>query len=244
MRSLEKPDWLRLAAFALMVVCLTGCRRHREEATPEIIAAGEPETYSATVVRSAVDGETRETATSRTARRGDWRREEWQEAGAARAVILRPDLGKGYLLDLDKRLYVEFDYAALPPAEGARAATAAPAGAAAAPPAVAAEEVERALSDAPAPTQITERVLADETIDEQRCQAIEERATFADGHVEVTRSRRARDLAGLPLLIEVEREGGARWTVERRDLRLDVSPDLFAVPAGFRKVDKLPAATK
>ncbi|HJQ23034.1 MAG TPA: hypothetical protein VKA60_03900 [Blastocatellia bacterium] len=229
---------------ALLVICFTSCRRHAEPATPEIIAAGEPETYSATVVRLAAAGETRETVTSRVARRGDWRREEWQEAGAVRAVILRPDLGKGYLLDINNRSYVEFDYAAGAPAAARRPVTPPPANETTAPPAINAEEVERALSDAPAPTQVTEHVLADHTIDEHPCQVIEARATFADGRVEITRSHRARDLAGLPLLIEVEREGGARLTIERHEVRLDVSPDAFVVPTGFRKVDQLPRTAK
>src|SRR5437763_1541536 len=113
-----------------------------------------------------------------------------------------------------------------------------------APAEVNAEEVDRALSDAPAPVRVDQRVLRDQTIEEHPCQVIEERATFAGGRVEVTRSRRARDLAGLPLLIEVESASGARLTIERRDIRLDVANDDFAVPAGFRKVDRLPAAKK
>jgi len=212
-----------------------------------IIAAGEPEVYSATLTRLAIDGEVRETSASSVARRGDWRREQWTEAGGARAVILRPDLGKGYLLDLNERLYVEFDFAASPaaspPPDGARE-TAARASEGEAPAAINAGEVDRALSDAPAPVQVETRVLADQTLQDHPCQVIEERATFADGRVEVTRSRRARDLAGLPLLIEVESAGGARLTIERRDIRLDVSNDDFAVPAGFRKVDSLPATKK
>ena len=243
MRSLAQQNWPRLAALALIVICFTNCRRHADEVSAEIIAASEPETYSATVVRQAVDGQTRETATSHVARRGDWRREAWEEAGAARAIILRPDLGKGYLLDINRHLYVEFDYAAGTPADAGRAATSQPTSEGATPPSIDAEEVERALSDMPAPAQVAPRVLADQTIDEHPCQVIEARATFADGRVEVTRSHRARDLGGLPLLIEVE-SGGARLTIERHDIRLDVSPDEFVVPAGFRKVARLPDAPK
>jgi hypothetical protein len=182
------------------------------------------------------------------ARRGDWRREQWTEAGGARAVILRPDLGKGYLLDLDHRLYAEFDMAAsrvadVPPTsvDGERGARA---GETEAPAAIHANEVDRALGDAPTPVQIETRLLADQIVQDHTCQVIEERATFADGRVEVTRSRRARDLAGLPLLIEVESASGARLIIERRDIRLDAAPDDFAVPAGFRKVDRLPTAPK
>jgi hypothetical protein len=242
MRSLGKPDWSRLAGLVLLVICLISCRHRPDAASVEIIAAGEPDVYAATVTRLAVDGEARETTSGSVARRGDWRREQWTEAGAARALILRPDLGKGYLLDLDRRLYVEFDSGTTSPAAAVR--DAAPSASESAPPAISLEEVERALSDAPAPVQVALRVLGDETIEDHPCQVIEERATFADGRVEVTRSRRARDLAGLPLLIEVESPNGARLTTERRDVRLDVSPEDFAVPASFRKVDQLPAAKK
>ncbi|MFL6273655.1 MAG: hypothetical protein ACJ74G_00475 [Blastocatellia bacterium] len=241
MRSLGKADWSRPAWLVLLIICLINCRRRPPAAIAEIIAAGEPDVYSATLTRLAVDGVARETTSGSVARRGDWRREQWTEAGAARALILRPDLGKGYLLDLDHRLYIEFNSGTTAPAAMRNAA---PPASESAPPAISLEEVERALSDAPALVQLNLRVLGDETIEDHPCQVIEERATFADGGVEVTRSRRARDLAGLPLLIEVESSNGARLTTERRDVRLDVAIDDFAVPAGFRKVDQLPATRK
>jgi len=245
MRMLAKRDWRRLAALALLVIWFTNCHGRPAEQSATILAAGEPEVYSATLTRLAIDGSVRETITSMVERRGDWRREQWTEASGERAVILRPDLGKGYLLDLNHRLYLEFDYGASPAGNAPiDAASAAPGGEGDAPPAINANEVDRALSDAPAPVKAETRVLADQTVQDHTCQVIEERATMADGRVEVTRSRRARDLGGLPLLIEVESASGARVTIERRDIRLDASPDDFAVPSGFRKVDKLPAALK
>lgn len=210
-----------------------------------MIPAGEPEVYSATVTRLAVDGAARESLASLVERRGDWRREQWTDALGERAVILRPDVGKGYMVDLNNRLYVEFDYGASltgsPPMAAARIAVASAGSAADATAAIDADEVDRALSTAPVPVLVETQVLADQTLQDHVCQVIEERATMADGRIEVTRSRRARDLAGLPLLIEVESASGARVTIERRDIRLDAAPDDFAVPAGFRKVDRLPA---
>lgn len=210
----------------------------------EIIAAGEPAAYAATVVRSTVDGEAREPDVSQVARRGEWRREQWTEAGSARALILRPDLGKGYLLDLDRRVYVEFDFAAGTSPTMTKGAGRETIGDDETPAAVKADEVDRALSDVPKPVQVETRVLADQTIQGYACQMVESRATFADGHVEITRICRARDLEGLALLVEVESATGARSTVERRDIRLDVSPDEFVVPADFKRVDKLPPAPK
>src|SRR4051812_44159190 len=161
MRSLGKADWSRLAWLVLLIICLISCRRRPPAAIAEIIAAGEPDVYSATLTRLAVDGEARETTSGSVARRGDWRREQWTEAGAARALILRPDLGKGYLLDLDHRLYIEFNSGTVAPAAAVR--NAAPPASESAPPAISLEEVERALSDAPAPVQVVRRVLGDET---------------------------------------------------------------------------------
>ena len=245
MRSLAKRSWLRLAALALLLACFSDCRRRPAETSAEVIAAGEPEVYAATINRAAADGAAQEAVVSRVARRGDWRREQWTEVGGERALILRPDLGKGYLLDLGHRVFVEFDYAAgmpspLTPKGAARETTSD--SDSQTPAALQAGEVDRALSDAPAPVQVETRVLADQTVQGYACQVVESRATFADGRVEITRSRRARDLDGLPLLIEVESAGGARFTVERRDIRLDVSPDEFTLPADFRRVERLPVA--
>lgn len=246
MRWLAKRNGSRLVALALLSLWAAGCHRRAAEPLAAILPAGEPEVYSATVTRTVGDGQARDETASLVARRGDWRREQWDEAAGARALVWRPDLGKGYLLDLSNRLYVEFAFAASPasgPPPVTHESIAAPA-ATEAPAAIDAGEVDRALNDAPAPVQTETRVLADQTVQGHPCQVIEERATRADGRVEITRSRRARDLAGLPLLVEVESANGARVTIERRDIRLDVSEDDFAVPPGFRKVERLPATAK
>jgi hypothetical protein len=243
MRSPAKRKWLWLAALALLILAVGSCKRRSAETAAAIIPAGEPEAYSATVTRTAVDGEARDETVSRVARRGDWRREQWSEAGGERALIWRPDLGKRYLLDLNNRLYIEFAFAAGPVGKAPPDAAHNPAvqgGETTTPTVIDAGDIDRVLSDAPAMIQVEVRVLADQTLQDHPCQVIEERATLANGRLEVTRSRRARDLAGLPLLIEVESASGARLTIERRDLRLDPSNDDFAVPSGFRKVDKLP----
>ncbi|MFL6215955.1 MAG: hypothetical protein ACJ74J_18880 [Blastocatellia bacterium] len=244
MKSPAKSDWLRLAALALLTLCSVSCQRRAAETTAAMIAAGEPEVYAATITRLAVDGEAREQSTSQIARRGDWRREQWSEAGGARALIQRPDLGKIYLLDLDHHIYIESDFAAplsALPTDAARAASRADA--APAPTPLQPEEIDRAFDTAPAPVQVESRALADQTIQDYACQVIESRATFADGRVEITRSHRARSLAGLPLLIEVESPNGARLTIERHDIRLDVGADEFTVPAGFKRVARLPDAS-
>jgi hypothetical protein len=244
MKSSAKKDWPMLAAFALLVACSASCQRRAAAPTTEMIAAGEPDVYAATVTRLAIDGEMREQSASQVARRGDWRREQWSEASGTRALIVRPDLGKTYLLDLDHHLYVEMDSAAAPtramPTDAARET--AHGDAQSAPASLQPEEVDRAFGDAPAPVRVETRALADQSVQGYTCQVVQSRATFADGRVEITRSHRARELAGLPLLIEVESVNGARLTIERRDVRLNVSPEEFAVPTDFKRVARLPDA--
>src|SRR5689334_890048 len=193
MKSSAKKDWPILAALTLLIACAASCQRRAAETTAEMIKAGEPEVYAATVTRLAIDGETREQSTSQVTRRGDWRREQWSEAGNTRALILRPDLGKTYLLDLDHHLYVEMDAAAPTralPTDAARE-TARP-DVESAPAALQPEEIDRAFADAPTPVRVETRALADETVQGYACQVVESRATFADGRVEITRSHRAR----------------------------------------------------
>jgi hypothetical protein len=248
MKSPATMAWpTKLALLALFAACSASCQRRVAETTATPIAAGEPEIYAATVTRLAVDGEAREQSVSEEARRGDWRREQWSEAGGRRALVQRPDLGKTYLLDLDHHLYVEMDLAVAPsqasPAGAARET--ARTGVEPAPTAVSeAEEIDRAFQDGLAPSRVASRALADDVLQGYACQVIESRATFADGRVEVTRSHRARQLAGLPLLIEVESANGARLTIERRDIRIEVSADEFTVPADFKRVERLPNLIK
>jgi hypothetical protein len=71
----------------------------------------------------------------------------------------------------------------------------------------------------------------------------EQRAIFSDGHAEITRMFRALDLGGLAIRVEIvaEPEGeNTKVIISRRDIKTDVSPDEFAVPMEFKKVDKLP----
>jgi len=243
MKSPATVAWpTKLALLALFVACSASCQRRAAETTVTPIAAGEPEVYAATVTRLAVDGEAREQSVSEEARRGDWRRQQWTEAGGRRALVQRPDLGKTYLLDLDHHLYVEMDLAVAP---SPAAVTRETARTDVEPTAVSeAEEIDRAFQDGLAPSRVESRALADDVLQGYACQVIESRATFADGRVEVTRSHRARQLAGLPLLIEVESANGARLTIERHDIRLEVSADEFTVPADFKRVERLPNLIK
>src|SRR5947207_2534327 len=101
---------LLFLAVAMTIVLLSaGCRHHSKpgESEGEADLRGEPDQYSATIVRTVYERETQGTTISHEARSGEQCREEWIEQGHNRALIWRPDLGKCYLLDLDQLVFVE-----------------------------------------------------------------------------------------------------------------------------------------
>jgi hypothetical protein len=239
-RDMKSPTLVRLAAAVmLLMTSATGCRsRTQPLADVDPGLAGEPENYSATIVRAIDDGAERELSVTRIARSGELRREEWSEQGSRRALILRPDQGKAFLLDLDNQLYTELP---LSFSSGGEPETRAPSDDA--DHTVEPEAIERALGNAPSPVRVETRLLADQTVENHLCKVYEQRAVFSDGHAEITKSFRALDLDGLALRIEIAAEpqnGSGKFIISRRDVRPDVSPEEFVVPAGFKKADKLP----
>jgi hypothetical protein len=237
----------------LAIICFAAaCRAPVAPQPQEERLSGEPETYTATIVRSLEDGERREVTETRVCRSGDMRREEWLEQGERRALILRYDTGKRFLLNLDKQLYVESDLTEIvtgKPKAGApnqEAGSTVPAGENERPnsdtnrQASALDFVEDNFSEEP--VKIETRALADESVADHRCKVVERRLSFADGRSETIKQFRAEDLSGLIIKTEMESlSGQARVKVvtEWRDLKLEVSTELFAVPASFKKVQSL-----
>lgn len=223
----------------------SGCgnRARTGDSSPE--AAGEPERYSATVIRIVEDGTTRETTISREARAGERRREEWTENGQNRAVIWRPDIGKAFLLDIDGRAYVEIDITAarLPQS---RVGAGNPHDVSQNPADLDVKDstvqaIDQYFSETQPPTRIETQALSPVVIDGHACLVYRQRAIFPDGHAETTTRFRAGDLSGLLLRVESEAEqGSAKVITERRDVRIEVAPDTFIVPADFKRVEKLP----
>lgn len=243
------PAAWALVAVAIPLLLATGCSDRSGPAGGDnsAEAAGEPEQYSATVVRIVEDGTKRETTTSHEARAGERRREEWTENGQNRALIWRPDIGRAFLLDLDGRTYVEIDItAASLPESLAGAGNPRDVYRGQKPLKVDAEDsavqaIDRYFSDAQPPTRVETLELASAVIDGHPCDVSRQRTVFRDGHTETNRRFRARDLSGLLLRIETEAEqGSARVITERRDVRTEVTADTFIVPADFKRVEKLP----
>ena len=238
---------LVIAPMSLLLI--VGCRNRARPANgdSDVPLAGEPDQYSATVLRTAEDGTGREIDISRETRSGEKRREEWTERGQNRALIWRPDIGKSFLLDLDQRVYVEIELAT-GHLDQSRAGASNPNNDSnpqrpGGPDSedVTVQAIDHYFSDEQPPTRVETRVLPSVVIDGHACVVYEQRAFFTDGHSETARSFHAPDLSGLVLRVESQAEqGSARLITERRDIRTDVAPDTFVVPADFKKVDKLP----
>ena len=236
--------WLLIAVAMISVLLSNGCRNRAQpgEGESEDKLKGEPDHYSAIIVRTINDGSGRAPTITREARLGEQRREEWTEQGQNRALIWRPDLGKSYLLDLDRQAFVEIDLAGSPEnlshesnLESSlrdRASADSASGLV--------EAVDRALDEAPSPDRVENRVLPPAQIGDHVCNVYEQRATFPDGHTEITKTFRARDLGGLALRIEsASAPGSVSVTTERKDVVLDVASDAFRVPANFKRVARL-----
>lgn len=229
LRGKRSKATLPLLAVVACATLLAGACRDRDErpgdAQPlqESLLAGEPDEYSATVIRTIEDGASRHVFVTRVARRGGMFRQEWSEQGEMRALIHRPDLGKSYLLFPDDRTYTESEADPTPTAINDAGDDVSP------------DHIERAFGDSPPPASVTTRALGDQTLDGYSCAVTEERATHEDGRAEVTRLFRARDLAGLALRVEVE-SGALKIITERRDINTRVPPEEFNVPSDFRKV--------
>lgn len=239
--------WVQLiAAVAVLLPLLSiACRDRAQPADGDsnIPTAGEPDQYSATVVRTVENGTARETSTSREARLGEKRREEWTEGDQNRALIWRPDLGKIFLLDLSERVYVEFELAGGSPSEpqagaGDSNAVSRPRPSDTGDGTI--QAIDHYFVERQPPTRVETRVLPSASIDGHTCAVYEQREFFSDAHSETTRRFYARDLSGLLLRVESQDEqGSASLITERRDIRTDVAPDTFAVPVDFKKVEKL-----
>lgn len=232
-------------AVAMVVVLTLACRQRERPDDASAEGAGEPQQYSALVVRIVDDGKRSETIISREARAGEYRREEWTEDGQNRALIWRPDIGKAFMLDLDRKVYVEIDIGATSSAQSAvRASDGHETSGSGAEDGDADESairtIDKYFDDTQSPTSAETRALSPALIDGHPCAVYERKAVFPDGHTETTRRFHARDLSGLLLRVEsVAEQGGARVITERRDVQIDVAPDAFIVPEDFKRVEKL-----
>ncbi len=237
---------------ALAIFLVAYCRKHSNPPTIEttIETTGEPETYTATIVRSIEDGEQSFVTETQVARSGDMRREEWTEKGERLALITRFDSGKSFLLKLSQQTYIETDLAlnvtekSKPtsvkgiqnsddaekpsPATGHQIS--------------AMDFVEDRFAEEP--TSLETFALPDVYLASQLCKVVEKRAIFADGRTEVTKIFRAENLSRLAIRTERETSLSTqrlKVVTEWRDIKPDAAPDDFVVPVNFKKVQSFSA---
>jgi hypothetical protein len=226
-----KP-WRAAVALLAAVACFgaAGCGAAGCGAAPageagasEPVYGGEPDVYTARVLTEIEDAGGRRVSEGRVARRGDWRRQEWVEAGRRLATIIRPDLGLTYLVDLDRNAYVQRPdrEAVEEPGEG-----------------VSGEEVEGAFAAAGAGAVLAREAAGSEAVDGHPCLVFRTRIEAADGGEGESVVWEAEDLRGLALRSEL-RSAGARVVTELRDVQTSVDPALFEPPPGARLVDAL-----
>ncbi len=238
-RIKSRPVLLALSILASLLF-FDACRNRPASVEHEAELAGEPDEYSATVTATLYDAEKEPVELSRSSifRSGDLYREEWSQEGERRALIWRPDTGKSYLLSLDRGIYIESAVGHGAASAESNGRVGREAGEAAS--ALEAGEIESAFEAAPSSEET--RRLPDEEIDGHPCTVFERRAVFESGQVEVTTTFRAKDLRGLALKIVSETDSASRRVkviIHRDNVRATVNPDLFTVPLGFKKVDRL-----
>jgi hypothetical protein len=235
-------------AMALAVACRHNAKPPALEAT--LAPSGEPDTYTATIVRSIEDGEHHIVTETQVARSGDMRREEWTEKDERLALITRFDSGKSFLLNLSKQTYIETDLAGNA-TETSKAKSANEV--------QHSDDAEKPRSDtgsqssamgfvedrfAEEPTSLENRVLPDEYLANQLCKVVEKRASFADGRTEVTKIFRAENLSKLAIRTENESFSSTqrvKVVTEWRELKLEAAADNFVVPANFKKLQSFSA---
>jgi hypothetical protein len=247
---------IKVLSATVLIAIAAACRAHTPSSTVDAGAetAGEPEEYSARVIRTIEDGDHREVEETRLAVAGGLMRQEWRDQGQQRVLIWRPDLGKSFLLAPDQGTYVE---SAIYPDAGEFQQPAAvgdsskPSGGSEEAAlkdryAVDPEGIERDVGATSVGSEALTMGLPDQTIDGHPCAVWLRRYSFPDGRAEMTRTYRATDLAGLAIKVENEStsaSGTVRITTERKDIQKKVSPDEFEVPAGFKKVAHLTGGT-
>ncbi len=230
----DKKQVFALALLMALALALafTACGSSSPE-RPEVVAAGEPERYSATIVRTIESPDGVETVSEAVARVGELRRHEWTEQGETHVLILRPDLGKQFLLVVERQVYTETDLSReITDRAGASGAEQDES--------IDPVAVERIFEGGGQPERVEVRHLPDQVIEGRSCQVTERRLLF-EGRAEIVRTYRARDLSGLALRTEMESEpsNGVRFVTERRNVSVDVAEDRFEMPPGFKRVDKL-----
>lgn len=205
---------------------------------PEVSSPGgaEPDSWSATVVRTfTIDGR-EQTETTRVARQGLLSRLEWTEHGGRMALILRPDLGVAWRIDLDRNIYVSSETepgSAGPPASPGRPPAGEP---------LSGQAVEAAVgAGQPAGgTGARRERTGEETVDGHRCTVYRTRIEALDGSVGESTVWEAADLGGLAIRSETRGPNGNVVRTQLLQIERHPAPSTFELPPGCAPAGQTP----
>lgn len=194
-------------------------------------AGGEPPSWSATIVRTFETAGHSTVSTSHFARDGERSRLEWTEGERRFALIIRPDLGLQWLVDLSANSY----------SESAIGATGTAANATGAEP-LTADQIEAAVSaGAPADGFVGRRErIGEATVEGHACVVYRSRLESLDGTASEASVWEAKDFAGLAIRSEVRSTSGNVVRTEIQGLSPNPQPGAFELPPGARKTGQTP----
>jgi hypothetical protein len=215
-------------ALSLVVLALAGACSSRatpEQPAPQTETAApsgrEPDSYSAVSVRTFYTGAEESSVETRIARDGGKSRQEWVEGGRRFAAIVRPDLERSFLVDLDRGVYVEH---VLTPATEDESA---PDG----------EAIEKLFHEESPGAEVEYVRAGTEVIDGHTCQVFRSRIALPAGEASEATVWEADDLGGLALRSELRGANGSRVVTDLREIHVPADPALFDLPAGARRVE-------
>jgi hypothetical protein len=213
-------------AALVLGAALTGCSSSPPSAPAEpsydasAPSGGEPDSYSAVVVRTFEQSGGQTETRARVARRGDWSRQDWDEGGRHLEALVRPDLGHTFLVDVDRNVCVET--ALGPPAPDAESGD------------LTGEGIEVLMAGGGTGAAVTCERAGTETIDGHPCAVYRSHIEAPGGGSTESTVWEATDLGGLALRSELRGSDGSRVVTELRDVQVPADEALFEPPTARR----------
>jgi hypothetical protein len=219
------------AAILTLLAVASGCASSKPAPIPPpgpaTLAGREPDSYSATVVRTFEKENQRSISETRVARDGGMRRDEWVEDGRRLAALVRPDLGKAFLIDLDRNFYVETPIAPSPPDESE----------------LNGDEIEQLFQGSTPEATVERTHSGTEIVEGRSCDVTRSRIESESGGVSEGTVWEASELGGLVIRSEVRGPFGDLVVTELRDILVPADRSLFELPPGAKRVEALNGQT-
>jgi hypothetical protein len=194
-------------------------------------AGGEPDSWSATVVRTFVVNGLSTTSTTEFARSGDRTRLEWIEGERRMALVTRPDLSVSWLVDVSDNSYVEIPLG--PDGAPAPSNDSDP---------LSVQQIEAAIAaGSPADGFVARRErIGEETVEGYACTVYRSRIEAIDGTATEATVWEAPDFAGLAIRSEIRSASGNTVRTDLQRLMRDPPPVTFELTPGARRAGQTP----